>query len=66
MIDCSLMQGTFTGEQNSALQGCIATRTGILDNFNPSQRTQYESKYGMCSAMTGCQFTGCFGNGLTM
>jgi hypothetical protein len=63
-IDCSLMQGTFTGEEASALQGCVATRTGMLDNYTPTQRSQYEGKYGMCSAMTGCQFTGCFGNGL--
>lgn len=65
-IDCSLMQGTFTGEEATAVQGCIATHTGLLNSFTTSQRGQYESKYGMCAMMTGCQFTGCFGNGLTM
>ena len=62
-IDCSKTQGTFTGDPATALQGCIATRTGALDNFTLSQRQTYEATFLMCQPLDACLFTNCFNGG---
>jgi hypothetical protein len=62
-IECSRIQGTFTGDPQTALQGCVATRTGALDNFTLSQRQTYEATFRTCQPLTACQFTGCFNGG---
>jgi hypothetical protein len=63
-IECLMDQGTFTGDRTAALQGCVATRTGVLDAFNAMQRQQYEDRYASCMDLTGCEFTACFKNGM--
>jgi hypothetical protein len=63
-IDCAVMQGTFTGMRDKAMNSCVFTKTGGLDNFTQMQRMQYEATYAGCAALTGCMFTSCFNNGM--
>jgi len=65
-IDCKVMQGAFTGDMATALEGCVASWMGTLDGYTMTQRQQYESVYASCMSFTGCQFASCFNNGMGM
>jgi hypothetical protein len=63
-IDCRLSMGTFTGERELAMTGCVATRTGTLNGFSIEQRQSYEAVYRSCMTFAGCEFTNCFDNAM--
>jgi hypothetical protein len=55
-------QGAMGGAASSPqdVMNCAAVYVGSLDLWSPTQRTQYEQTFAMCSTLTGCQFLGCF------
>ena len=46
--------------QAGDIKGCIATEKLVVNNFNDTQKIQYNDAYDMCSARVGCEFETCF------
>jgi hypothetical protein len=61
-IDCAKEKGTFSGAESTALEDCIAARSGALDALPISDRPRYEAQFESCKDLTSCAFTECFTN----
>lgn len=63
-LDCQAEQGHPVDDPASALRGCVSIRAGSLDGYTAAQQQMYVATFANCQTLGGCQFTGCFGNGL--
>ena len=59
-VECRRQLGTLQAEVTMELDACIANNIGILNNFNPQQRSQFESEFMRCGMAIACDFSNCF------
>lgn len=59
-VECRRQLGTLMNEPTMEINSCVANNVGVLDTFNPDQRTLYEAEFARCSTQIACQFTDCF------
>jgi hypothetical protein len=59
-VECRRQLGMLVSDPTTEVDSCIANNVGILNNFNPMQRTQFEADFMRCGQTLACDFTNCF------